>query len=424
MTQHTNNLMEFCNGEFIAKYFRGRSKDVRRTYRNATQRLWLFLDHEPTFGDLNEEVYKRFKTWLADCGMFKRDTQRSTLQRIRTLWRAAHLAGIAATEPPCPYWHASNLPKVPKATVPTVPRLDALVPVPTVRKKPETPRAFIGVYALERGLEQNSFGQLHYRLNRFEKYLGRPAEYADFNDGEMNLFLHALLQEGLSPVNVKGHRKDLLTLWRSMFEHMYVDQLPLRVRKVKCPAKPPRCWTMPQLVKLVETAGTMRGCFKNYPEIRRANFWRGFVLLKYHTGLRLGDVLALRWIDIAENGMLTITMHKTGDIVNHQLPMEVLAAIGPLKASGKPRVFGDLLNRSHVMEHFRRLVHAAGLKEGTSRWLRRSAATHIEIVSPGAAKAFLGHRTSGLADRNYIDASIVQRQKPQPPRIEGPKGIG
>jgi integrase len=280
------------------------------------------------------------------------------------------------------------------------------------------------VYALERGLEQSSFSQLHYRLNRFEKYLGRPAEYADFNDGEMNMFLHALLQEGLSPENVKDHRRNLLTLWRAMFDHMLVDQLPLRVRKVKCPSKPPKAWTMPQLVKLVETAGTLRGCFQRFPNIRRASFWRGFVLLKYHTGLRLGDVLALRWSDIAENGMLTVTMRKTGDIVHHQLSAEVLLAISPLKRSDKPRVFGDLMNRSNVMEGFRRLRHAAGLTEGTSRWLRRSAATHIEIVSPGAAKAFLGHRTSGLADRNYIDASIVQRQKPAPPRIEGPRKIG
>jgi integrase len=143
-------------------------------------------------------------------------------------------------------------------------------------------------------------------------------------------------------------------------------------------------------------------------------------LLTYHSGLRLGDVLALKWTDITTDGMLAITMQKTGDIINQRLPVEALAAVDPLRKSGKPRIFGDLLNRSHTMEHFRRLVHAAGLPEGSSRWLRRSAATHLESISPGGARAFLGHRTSGLADRHYIDHSVLAVDKPTPSRI----GIG
>jgi hypothetical protein len=37
---------------------------------------------------------------------------------------------------------------------------------------------------------------------------------------------------------------------------------------------------------------------------------------------------------------------------------------------------------------------------------------------PGSAKAFLGHRSHGLAYRNYVDPLIARPMTPQPPAID------
>jgi hypothetical protein len=54
---------------------------------------------------------------------------------------------------------------------------------------------------------------------------------------------------------------------------------------------------------------------------------------------------------------------------------------------------------------------------GTSKWLRRSGATHIEMVAPGKASLHLGHRTATLAAQAYIDWGQVRKTTPVTPRL-------
>lgn len=54
---------------------------------------------------------------------------------------------------------------------------------------------------------------------------------------------------------------------------------------------------------------------------------------------------------------------------------------------------------------------------GSSKWLRRSSATHIEMQNPGKGRIHLGHRTIGLAEKSYIDWTQVRRDVPQAPRL-------
>jgi hypothetical protein len=54
---------------------------------------------------------------------------------------------------------------------------------------------------------------------------------------------------------------------------------------------------------------------------------------------------------------------------------------------------------------------------GSSKWLRRSGATHIEMEHPGKGRLHLGHKTHGLAERCYIDWSQVRRDIPSVPTL-------
>src|SRR5207344_2994573 len=92
------------------------------------------------------------------------------------------------------------------------------------------------------------------------------------------------------------------------------------------------------------------GKMKRSEHVERSAFYRGLVLLAYYTGLRLADVLSLRWSDFSSDG---------------------LEAISKLHGEGRALVFGDLIGRRNLMEVFRRIVRTAGL-QGSFKWLRRS----------------------------------------------------
>jgi integrase len=288
--------------------------------------------------------------------------------------------------------------------------------------RPATPAAYLAQYVLERGLTQRSEAEFRRRLRRFERYLGRASEWDDFNDEQVNRWLAALAESGLAPETIRGHRSVVLAVWNGAWESGYLNARPGRIRRVKCPARRPQAWTLDELRALVAIASRTPGRTNRDRRIPRAAFWRAFLLTGYYTGLRLGDLLALRWSEVSASGLVTVTMRKTGDMLTAQLPedaQQALRAIAPVATVKRLLVFGELINRSNVQRYFRRLVRRAGLA-GSTKWLRRTGASHVEAELPGSAKAFLGHRTHGLAYRNYVDPAIAHRQTPRPPSL----GVG
>ena len=104
------------------------------------------------------------------------------------------------------------------------------------------------------------------------------------------------------------------------------------------------------------------------------------------------------------------------DGISCRLSPETLDAIERSSPRDRELIFGGLLTYNSFATIFRRIVKRAGLK-GWSKWLRRSAATAIEAAHPGAATAFLGHRTADLAMRDYVDRAQIQYMKPTPPPL-------
>jgi integrase len=275
--------------------------------------------------------------------------------------------------------------------------------------------ALLDRYRLEHDIARSSSRYLGYVLAYFETWLGRPAVLDDLNDDTVNQWIVALLASDLARSTVKGYRRGLVTLWRSAYENSLVEHLPRRVRYVKVPSSTPTAWKQDELRLLLDAAAELPRRFRR-SRVPMAKFFRAFILTGFHSGLRFGDLRSLRFDDIDDKGRMQVVMHKTGDVLSCVLPAEVLTAIAGIRKPKRLRVFGDVACRSITTEIFKGLVRKAGLS-GSIKWLRRSAATHLETVSPGSAKAFLGHRTSGLADRHYIDHSIVNAEKPTPPKI-------
>jgi len=133
------------------------------------------------------------------------------------------------------------------------------------------------------------------------------------------------------------------------------------------------------------------------------------------TGLRIGEVLAMRWADIdLESGRVSLPATKTGARV-HDLPA---AAIDLVRAL--PRVNEWIFTNGRsapvqyrtVRRHFLEIVAAAGLEDVRLHDLRR---TLITTAAAGGESVFvirglLGHTTTVMAARYVQEAGLAVRE--------------
>jgi integrase len=252
-------------------------------------------------------------------------------------------------------------------------------------------------------------------MNQFERSLGRAMEWADFADAVFNTVIAAELARGITPSTVRGMRASMRALWNSAWWAEILDKPPGRIRKIKLKASLPQCWTTEELARLAAQIEQITGNLRSCPAISRKAFWKALVATAFYSGLRHGDLDALKWPNL-RGDTLYVVMSKTGDMLSQRLPEDCLELLEPLRAVGTEFIFSDLLCRGEQDETFRRLLQAAGLP-GSFKWLRRSGASHLERVAPGSAKGFLGHRTPNLAWRHYLDPAVVQQDRPIPPQL-------
>ena len=402
---------------FERHHWKGRSIDARRGYRNSITRFAVYLQREPVLSDLNDAMLAEFNRWLQM--QVAKTTRKATMCRLRTVWRAAHTDGLLTSQPPVISQSLSGVPRAlpdgAKAR-PVRPFTEAeLIAVDRPEEPPATLRDFIPRYAAERGIRPRTVSTIHQRLTIFEKMLGRPATLADLSDTIMNLWTSKMFEAGLGPVTVRGYRGMALALWRAAYELHFMETRPGRIRKIRVRPSAPQCWTADQLVKVVQAFGGLRGELVSEPKVRRATFWTAFVLVGYYSALRFGDLLSVRW-DQIQDGLIVLPMSKTGDIIACALPPDAMEVLNKLRGGDRTLVFGQLMNGKNSREFFRHVLRANGLP-GSIKWLRRTSATLLERMHPGAAKAHLGHRTHGLAYKHYVDPRLLQENKPMPPSI-------
>lgn len=241
------------------------------------------------------------------------------------------------------------------------------------------------------------------------------AKIPEFSAQAVNAYLRERA-DSLSPSSVANDRRVILTLWRYAWEEDLIADAPRGVMRIKVPAKPVRAWTMAECRALV------KGAEKYFSKRLRngANlglFLQTWVMLAYETGARYGDVFAWR----AENftgqavGWVTSKTNVPCVRVVSEQTLELVQAM--LKDSKDGTVLGWVCCRRQSFKFMRMLIASCGLPAGSGRWLRRSAATHVEMTQPGRAQWFLGHKTPGLAARHYLDQSQLAGAASGPPPL-------
>lgn len=125
------------------------------------------------------------------------------------------------------------------------------------------------------------------------------------------------------------------------------------------------------------------------------------------TGLRIGEIRAMRWGDVdMQGGVLTLPKTKTGRRL-HTLPSAALALLADAKRLGDNVIPGRDPNRPlddrAIRRVFERACEAAGIEGATLHDLRRTIMTQAAAMGVGAhlLRDMVGHKTTAMADR-YI----------------------
>lgn len=274
---------------------------------------------------------------------------------------------------------------------------------------------YVRTYCLERDLRQGSIEQINIAVRLLDRFTERETLLAELDDTLFNEWLVWLGAGGRKPDTVAGYRRSVLCLWRSAFDARLVDTEPRRVRKIRRAVTAPMAWCADEVRLILKVSGMIPGrCASGIPW---KLWWPAYIRTAWDSALRRGDLLAITPDAIDSTGLLVVSQGKTGWPLVCRLRESTLAAIYATAPSTRSRLFPWDYGDRYFSAVFSRIVAAAGVRPGTSKWLRRGSATAVEAMSPGAATRHLGHQTHGLAMRHYVDPRLLPVDRPMPPEL-------
>ena len=236
----------------------------------------------------------------------------------------------------------------------------------------------------------------------------------EINKERLNKYLLSRIEK-VSGITVKSERTMCLTVWRWAFDAELIDLAPRGILTMKAKRKPTKAWTIPQLRSLIE-ATKLLDARRLRTGASLGQFLRCWVLVCYETGSRFGDCMAFTR-DNLQDDVLAWTQSKTGDPITRTLTPACLDAIDKMLAkSPDGRILGWVCGRRMAMKHMRTLIDSVGIG-GTSKFLRRSGATHVEMERAGAGRLHLGHLSPALFEQAYCDFSQLRTKTPKTPAL-------
>ena len=221
--------------------------------------------------------------------------------------------------------------------------------------------------------------------------------------------------ETVESTTARSERTILLSLWRWAYDTGVVEHAPRGIMRIKIRRRPTKAWTVPELRTLLEATKVYDGrLLRSGADL--GLFLRCWVLVCYETGSRFGDCMSFTRDNLRDDA-LAWTQSKTGDPITRPLTPACLSTINQMLAqSPDGRILGWACQRRMAMRWMRLLIDSIGIG-GTSKFLRRSGATHVEMEKAGAGRLHLGHRSPALFEQAYCDWSQLRTKTPQTPAL-------
>lgn len=268
---------------------------------------------------------------------------------------------------------------------------------------------FVGQYLLSRRVSPTYAERILRRAEALAVRSGHSKVAEALSEPVVNCFLSSL---DVSAVTVGSYRSDILTLWRAAADR---DLAPYpnarRIVRVAAPALIVDCYLLEEARALLAAAAELAGDYAG--GLSKRLYWTAAIRLAWDSGLRRGDVWAVRRSLVRPDGLLRIVQHKTGQVAQSRLRPATVAA---LDAIGRELPLAWPLDPSFFGRHFKRLVKAAGVNRGSFKWLRRASGSYVEAQQSGAGHKHLGHATPQIFSRHY-DARLGERELPLPPEL-------
>lgn len=218
----------------------------------------------------------------------------------------------------------------------------------------------------------------------------------------------------LTPTTRANIRRELLTLWRYAFEEGLTDSRPERVARIRPSYSAPQAYSDSMLASMLAAASKDETLVGGKTKARVCDLMPAWIGIAYDSGLRFGDVLCLQ-NDNIRNGMVVTTASKTRKPLVRRLSVGALEDIRALQAIAlDDTLFLWAMPRRRAINTWRAFLDRHGFG-GSSKWLRRSCATYVEMERPGMASRFLQHSHPSLAPTHYLDESLFAVPDGPPP---------
>lgn len=267
-------------------------------------------------------------------------------------------------------------------------------------------------YSLTRDIKPGTLRQYVIVADLVERWAGRPVRLDELDEPSVSEWLRDY-SATVKPHTVRGKKTMLLALWRAASDDgLAQEPSARRVRRVRLPQLVPTAWTKAEVETLLTYVNTLKR--KHRCGLSRAAWWDLAVRCAWDSGLRWGDLVALRVDAIAADGTCTVTQSKTAKITTFRLSPTTLEAIRATVAAC-PRVLVCPWPASGetFRDQFTLIVQKAGIRAGTWKWIRRGSGTDVEMQLRGTGHLHLGN-TRAVFDRSYGDPTQLGAQTPAP----------
>lgn len=245
------------------------------------------------------------------------------------------------------------------------------------------------------------------RLRRWSKWIGARKVTSEL----CAEWINHLISLGLSRRTVKQYCSTLKSYLDWMEERGHLTEVPrINTKRLSVTATERRVFTLEEYERLLLDVSEM---------------WRYGIMVGWETGLRLGDVACLKWIDVSfETASIKVMPKKTrrfGKQVEIPFSPTLLAVLTVMRATTRPdemhvcpEMAAHYLTDQHrsLSGQFGRLLAKAGIKGRSYHCLRHSAITRwiaggatVEAVASMTGQSYqqiLGYTHLSLDDKRKV----------------------
>lgn len=267
-------------------------------------------------------------------------------------------------------------------------------------------------YSLVRDVKPGTLRQYVIVADLVERWAGRPVMLDELDERSASEWLRDYAAT-VKPHTVRGKKSMLLALWRAAADDgLASEPSARRVRRVRLPALVPIAWTKAEVEKLLMCVHRIQR--KHRCGLSRAAWWDLAIRVAWDSGMRWGDIVALRVDAIADDGTCTLTQSKTGKVCTFRLSATTMEAMREtLTTCPRALVCPWPASGETFRDQFSLIVSKSGIRSGTWKWIRRGSGTDVEMQLPGVGHLHLGN-TRAVFDRSYGDPTQIGRRVPCP----------